>query len=69
MWTNGQCVFSQVIRYARNEEKSRFLLTQNVELAMENMLLREAKCEKQRLRRALDFKRQETKWKLGQTTK
>ncbi len=64
MWTNGQWVFSQVIRYARNEEKSRFLLTQNVELALENMQLREAKWENQRLRRALDFKRQETKWKI-----
>ena len=64
LWTTGQLVFSRVIRYAKNEEKSNFLLTQNVELALENMQLREAKWENQRLRQALDFKRQETEWKI-----
>lgn len=64
LWTTGQWVFSRVIRYAKNEEKSKFLLTQNVELALENMQLREAKWENQRLRRALDFKRQETEWRI-----
>lgn len=52
-----QWMFSQAIRYARNEEKSRFLLTQNVKLALDNMRLREAAWENVRLREALAFRR------------
>lgn len=55
--TSGQWLFSWVIRYARNEQKSRFLLTQNVQLALDNMRLREAARENERLRQALDFRR------------
>lgn len=55
----GQWLFSTVIRYSRNEEKSRFLLTQNAQLALENMRLREAARENERLRRALEFRRAE----------
>jgi len=54
-----QLVFSRVIRFARNEQKSRFLLTQNVALALDNMRLREAAWENLRLRRALEFRRRE----------
>ena len=50
-------MFSQAIRYARNEEKSRFLLTQNVKLALDNMRLREMAWENVRLREALAFRR------------
>ena len=32
----SQWLFSQAIRYAKNEQKSRFLLTQNVKLALDN---------------------------------
>ena len=53
----SQWLFSQAIRYARNEEKSRFLLTQNVQLALDNMRLREAAWENVRLRNALEFRR------------
>ena len=52
---SGQALFSQVIRSARNEEKSRFLLTQNVALALDNMQLQEAGWENMRLRKALSF--------------
>ena len=45
-WTSGQWLFSRVIRYATNEHKTRFLLTQNVELSLENMQLREAEEER-----------------------
>lgn len=53
----SQWMFSQAIRYARNEEKSRFLLTENVKLALDNMRLREAAWENVRLREALAFRR------------
>ena len=49
-------MFSQVSRYARNEEKSRFLLTQNAALALDNMQLQEAGWENMRLRKALSFR-------------
>lgn len=52
----SQWMFSQAIRYARNEEKSQFLLTQNVKLALDNMRLREAAWENVRLREALAFR-------------
>ncbi len=52
----SQELFSQVIHHARNEEKSRFLMTQNVKLALDNMRLREAGWENVRLREALSFK-------------
>ncbi|MBT4501354.1 MAG: rod shape-determining protein MreC [Gemmatimonadetes bacterium] len=55
----GQRLFSQVIRYSWNEEKTRFLLTQNVELALDNMQLRESAWENLRLRRALQFRSRE----------
>ena len=53
----SQWLFSQAIRYAKNEQKSRFLLTQNVKLALDNMRLREAAWENERLREALAFRR------------
>ncbi len=53
---SGQALFSQVTRSARNEEKSRFLLTQNVALALDNMQLQEAGWENMRLRKALSFR-------------
>ncbi|MFC1525346.1 rod shape-determining protein MreC [Candidatus Latescibacterota bacterium] len=55
-WSTGQWLFSRVIRYATSEQKTRYLLTQNVELALENMRLREAAQENRRLRRALEFR-------------
>ncbi len=57
--TSGQWLFSAAIRYARHQAKSRFLLAQNVQLALENMRLREAAMENQRLRYALEFRRAE----------
>ena len=56
LWSGGQWLFSRVIRYAHNEHKARFLLGQNIQLALENMRLREASEENRRLRQALDFK-------------
>ena len=53
---SGQVLFSQVVRSARNEEKNRFLLTQNVALALDNMQLQEAGWENMRLRKALSFR-------------
>ena len=53
----NQWLFSQALRYAKNEQKSRFLLTQNVKLALDNMRLREAAWENERLREALAFRR------------
>lgn len=55
----SQWFFSQVIGFARNAQKTRFLLTQNVELALDNMRLREAGWENLRLRRALEFGQRE----------
>ena len=62
--TVGQWVFSRIINSARNEQKSRFLLVQNVELALDNMRLREEEVENRRLRQALDFKERETSWQI-----
>ncbi len=59
LWSTSQRVFSKVIRYAINEQKSRFLLAQNVGLALDNMQAREATLENQRLRQALEFKLRE----------
>ncbi len=53
---SGQALFSHVIRSARDDEKSRFLLTQNVALALDNMQLQEAGWENMRLRKALSFR-------------
>ena len=53
---SGQALFSRVIHSTRNEEKSRFLLTQNVALALDNMQLQEAGWENMRLRKALSFR-------------
>lgn len=53
----GQWTFSRVIRFASGEERARHLLTRNVQLSLENMRLREAQEENDRLRRALDFRR------------
>lgn len=52
---SGQWLFSRVIHMARNETKARFLLHQNVDLALENMKLIEAGWENERLRQALKF--------------
>ncbi|MBT3342914.1 MAG: rod shape-determining protein MreC [Gemmatimonadetes bacterium] len=52
----GQWTFSRVIRFASGEERARHLLTRNVQLSLENMRLREAEEENDRLRRALDFR-------------
>lgn len=54
-----QWIFSSVIRYARSEQRARFLIAQNVELALDNMRLREEAWENLRLRRALQFRRRE----------
>ena len=64
LWSSGEMLFSRVIGHARNAEKTRFLLTQNVRLALENMQLREADEENKRLRELLDFKQQEENWRL-----
>jgi len=56
----GQWIFSPVIRWAATGQKNRFLLAQNVELALENMRLREAAWENRRLREALGFKQGES---------
>ncbi len=53
---SGQALFSRVIRSTRHEEKSHFLLTQNVALALDNMQLQEAGWENMRLRKALSFR-------------
>ncbi len=51
-----QWLFSWAINSARNVEKSRFLLQRNVELSLENLELREAELENDRLRLALGLK-------------
>ena len=53
----SQWLFSQAISYAKNEQKSRFLLTLNVKLALDNMRLREVAWENVRLREALAFRK------------
>ena len=53
---SGQALFSRVIRHAHNQEKSRFLLTQNAALALDNMQMQEAAWENIRLRKALSFR-------------
>lgn len=55
-WGTGQWVFARVIRFARNQEQARHLLAQNVQLAVENMRLRESAEENLRLRQALRFR-------------
>jgi|TARA_B100001964_G_C14138499_1_gene556274 rod shape-determining protein MreC len=55
-WSTGQWIFSRVIRFARGEQRSQHLLTQNVALALENMRLRETAEENRRLRLALLFR-------------
>lgn len=55
-WSTGQWVFARVIRFARGQEASQYLLTQNVQLALENMRLQEAEEENRRLRLALRFR-------------
>ena len=55
-WASGQWLFSSIIEHGRSQEKSRYLLRENVDLALENMRLQEAKQENERLRRALQFK-------------
>lgn len=55
-WETGQWIFSRVISFARNQQHSRHLLTQNVRLALENMRLRESAEETLRLRTALAFR-------------
>ncbi len=62
LWSSGQLLFSRVISHATNAEKTRFLLTQNVKLALENMQLREAAEENKRLRELLVFKQREQSW-------
>ena len=62
LWSSGQLLFSRVISHARDTEKTRFLLTQNVKLALENMQLREADEENKRLRELLVFKQREQSW-------
>ena len=57
--TAGQWLFSSFISSSRNAERSRLLLGRNVELALENMRLREDRLENERLRRALDFRDRE----------
>ena len=59
LWVSGQWLFSSIIEHGRSQEKTRYLLRQNVELALENMRLQEAKQENRRLRRALLFKERE----------
>lgn len=53
---SGQALFSRVTRHAHNQEKSRFLLTQNAALALDNMQMQEAAWENMRLRKALSFR-------------
>ena len=57
--TAGQWLFSSLISSSRNAERSRLLLARNVELALENMRLREDRLENVRLRRMLDFRERE----------
>tara|TARA_Y100000588_G_scaffold333335_1_gene372160 strand:- start:571 stop:1341 length:771 start_codon:yes stop_codon:yes gene_type:complete len=53
--TAGQWLFSRVIKYAESEEKNRFLVRQNVALALLNMQSLEARHENERLRQILAF--------------
>ena len=59
-WASSQWLFTSIIEHGRNQQKTRYLLAQNVELALENMRLQEAKQENRRLRRALKFKQRES---------
>ncbi len=54
----GQWIFSPITRYASTTAKNRFVMAQNVGLALENMRFREAAWENRRLREALGFKRE-----------
>ena len=62
LWSAGQMLFSRVISHTRNAEKTRFLLTENVKLALDNMQLREADEENKRLRELLQFKDRNESW-------
>ena len=62
LWSSGQMLFSRVISHARNAEKNRFLLNENVALALENMQLQEANQENKRLRELLQFKDGHESW-------
>lgn len=64
LWGAGQWLFSRAVRYATSEQKSRYLLTQNVELAVENMRLREAAEENRRLRKALEFRERDATYQV-----
>ena len=52
---SGQWLFSRVVRFSRNETKSRYLLAENVRLSLEIMQLREAAEENRRLRLELEL--------------
>ncbi|MBM3277655.1 MAG: rod shape-determining protein MreC [Candidatus Handelsmanbacteria bacterium] len=54
----GQWIFSPITRFASANIRNRFVMAQNVELALENMRFREAAWENRRLREALGFKRE-----------
>ncbi|MEE2656877.1 MAG: rod shape-determining protein MreC [Candidatus Latescibacterota bacterium] len=58
-WTTGQWAFARVIRFARGEQRSRYLSALNVQLAIENMRLREAAAENLRLRQVLQFRQRD----------
>ncbi|NKB67259.1 MAG: rod shape-determining protein MreC [Candidatus Latescibacteria bacterium] len=57
---SSQWLFAKVIKRAHDQEKHRFLLNLNMELALDVMMLREYASENQRLRQALEFKNQRT---------
>ena len=57
---SSQWLFSKAIKRAQDQEKHRFLLNLNMELALDVMMLREYASENQRLRQALQFKNQRT---------
>jgi rod shape-determining protein MreC len=55
----GQVLFSRIEDFAVNQQKTHFLLSQNVEFALANMGLKEATRENQRLRQALKYHQEE----------
>ena len=57
--TVGQVLFSRIADFAANQQKTHFLLSQNVTFSLDNMRLKEATRENQRLRRALKYHQQE----------
>ncbi len=64
IFSSSQWLFTRVVRYAHNQEKMQFLLTQNVQFALENMSLREDGWENVRLRQALSFVQQDTEMQV-----